>query len=155
MSDPPTELGPAAAGVTLVVRRTINAPAARLFDAWTEPAQLLAWWGPAGVECSAAEVDLRVGGLYRIANRFPDGTVLWISGEFERIERPHTLIYTWRIGAPTGPAERVTVRFEPQGTATEVLITHERIPDPALRERHAQGWNGCLDGLVDFLSARA
>jgi uncharacterized protein YndB with AHSA1/START domain len=149
---PPTAV-PAA--TTLLVRRTIAATPARLFEAWTEPAQLLAWWGPAGVECTAAEVDLRVGGRFRLANRFPDGTVLWISGEFERIEPPHTLVYTWRVGAATGPAERVTVRFEPHASGTEVLITHERIPNQSLRERHAQGWSGCLDGLVEYLGARA
>jgi uncharacterized protein YndB with AHSA1/START domain len=72
--------------ITLVVRKTIRATRERLFDAWTQPIQLRQWWGPEDVECLDAEVDLRVGGRYRIANRFPDGRVVWITGEFELIE---------------------------------------------------------------------
>jgi len=57
--------------LTLVVRRTIGASPERVFDAWTKPERLRLWWGPRGVTCTAAEVDLRVGGRYRIANQFP------------------------------------------------------------------------------------
>jgi hypothetical protein len=52
-----------------------------------------------------------------------------------------------------GDAERVTVRFEERGGATEVIVTHERIPNGALRDQHASGWKGCLDGLAEFVSA--
>jgi uncharacterized protein YndB with AHSA1/START domain len=62
--------------LSLIVRRTIAATPARLFDAWTTPELLTQWWGPANVTCPAAEVDLRVGGQYRIANQMPDGSVL-------------------------------------------------------------------------------
>jgi uncharacterized protein YndB with AHSA1/START domain len=50
-------------------------------------------WGPEGVSCIAAEVDLRVGGRYRIANKFPDGRVFWIVGELQIIE-PHIALPT-------------------------------------------------------------
>jgi len=136
----------------LVVRKTIQAPPERLFQAWTEPAQLREWWGPEGVACIGAEVDLRVGGRYRIGNQLPDGTTLWIGGEFEVIERPRLLIYTWPLeGAPS--SERVTVRFEPRGAATEVIVTHEGIRNEALRRQHQMGWYGCLDGLAEYLKA--
>src|SRR5947209_2161229 len=81
---------------------TVRAPVERVFAAWTQPARLQEWWGPEPITCPEAEVDLRVGGHYRIANRYADGTIVWISGEFERIEAPHTLVYTWSL-AP-GPA---------------------------------------------------
>jgi uncharacterized protein YndB with AHSA1/START domain len=112
------------------------------------------WWGPQSVECIDAHVDLRVGGTYRIANQFPDGKILWISGEFEAIARPHRLVYTWRVGAAAGPGERVTVTFEPRGAETEVVVVHERIATPAMRDMHEQGWLGCLDGLVEYLERR-
>src|SRR5215469_7586086 len=79
----------------LVTRKTIRATAQRLFQAWTQPMHLRKWWGPAGIKCIDAVVDLRVGGSYRIGNRLPDGKCLWISGKFEVIEQPHRLIYTW------------------------------------------------------------
>ena len=113
-------------GVTLVTRRTIRAGAKRLFDAWTQPEQLVAWWGPRPVTCRDAEIDLRVGGRYRIVNALPDGTALAIEGTFELIEPARKLVYTWRAGEDQ--ASRVTVRFEPRGPATEVTVIHEYIP---------------------------
>ena len=137
----------------LVVRRSIRASPERIFDAWTQPRHLKQWWGPESVECIDAEVDLRVGGRYRIANQFPDGTILWINGMFEAIERPYKLVYTWRVGDAEAPAERVTVTFEARGEETEVVVAHERIPTEAARVMHERGWVGCLDGLVDYLGA--
>jgi len=134
-----------------VVRRTIQATAEELFAAWTQPEHLKKWWGPRPVTCVDAEIDLRVGGSYRIGNLLPDGTVLWIVGEFEIVERPHKLVYSWRAGS-SNDSERVTVQFEPQGEATEVIVTHERIPDSSTREQHLAGWDGCLDGLAGYLS---
>src|SRR5215471_14892646 len=68
--------------LSLVVRRTIRASAERLFALWTSREHLERWWGPPGVVCTSAEIDLRVGGRYRIANRLPDGRTLSIVGEF-------------------------------------------------------------------------
>jgi uncharacterized protein YndB with AHSA1/START domain len=135
----------------LIVRRSIRASPERIFDAWTQPQHLKQWWGPKSVECIAAEVDLRVGGRYRIANQFPDGKILWISGEFEAIERPRKLVYTWQVGAQAAGTERVTITFEARGEETEVIVAHERIATDAMRDMHQQGWVGCLDGLVDYL----
>jgi uncharacterized protein YndB with AHSA1/START domain len=134
----------------LVIRRSIRATPAVLFAAWTQPSQLVEWWGPAGVECVDAQVDLRVGGAYRIANRFPDGRVVWISGEFESIEAPYALVYTWQVEPSAGAPERVTVRFDARGDATDVVIQHERIADPEARRGHEAGWEGCLDGLAAY-----
>ncbi len=137
--------------IDLVVRRTIRATPQRLFEAWTRPEQLVRWWGPAPVECAGAEVDLRVGGRYRIGNRLPDGQVLWISGEFEEVTPPKRLVYTWQLGPRAGDPERVTVRFEAREGATEVIIVHQRILDEAARSDHERGWYGCLDGLEGYL----
>ena len=142
---------PAVGTVALVLRRLIRATPERLFEAWTEPTQLQSWWGPEGVTCERAEVDLRVGGRYRIGNAFPDGSVVVLMGEFEVIERPNRLTYTWRIDGSAGDSERVTVRFEPRDGATEVIVTHERIPDEMMRDQHRRGWEGCLEGLVRFV----
>jgi uncharacterized protein YndB with AHSA1/START domain len=148
--------------LALVVRRTIRASPERLFAAWTEPAQLRLWWGPAHVACPAAEVDLRVGGRYRLANQFADGSIWWIAGTFETVEPPRLLIYSWELSAgdlapggmppPVQAAERVTIRFEPHGDTTEVVVIHERIADEPSRVSHEQGWFGCLDGLIEYLA---
>jgi uncharacterized protein YndB with AHSA1/START domain len=139
---------------TLVIRRRIDAVAERVFDAWTRPEHLRHWWGPEGVRCPEASVDLRPGGAYRIANEFEDGRVLWISGEFEVVEPPRKLVYSWRLEPWRGEPERVTVSFEPMGDATEVVVTHERISDAKVREEHEAGWQGCLAGLEKYLASK-
>lgn len=140
------------ATITLEVRRTIYAPAEQVFAAWTQAAHLKKWWGPRPVTCIDAEIDLRVGGRYRIANQFPDGKLLWIFGQFEVVDAPSKLVYTWCVDPQSQVSERVTVRFDARGEATEVIVTHERIPNTATRDRHQQGWEGCLDGLVNYMN---
>jgi uncharacterized protein YndB with AHSA1/START domain len=135
----------------LRIRRVIAARAERIFDAWTKPELLVQWWGPAGVRCIAAEVDLRSGGAYRIGNQLPDGAVLWISGEFELVDSPHRLVYSWRVGEEL--ESRVTVTFTAIAEgSTEVVIHHERVPSVVVRDDHERGWNGCLDGLARWIA---
>ncbi len=131
----------------LTIRRVIAAPRDRVFAAWTTPDLLRQWWGPAGVQCVAAEIDLRTDGTYRIGNQLPDGEVVWISGEFELVDRPHRLVFSWRLGDE--PVSRVSVTFAAvTPETTEVVVHHQRIHTPAARDGHEQGWLGCLDGLV-------
>ena len=139
--------------LTLLVRRTIKATPERLFAAWTTPSQFVLWWGPEGVDCPGVEMDLRVGGAYRIGNRLPDGAVVWIAGTFERIAPPDELVFSWRMEHIEAPAERVTVRFEARGAGTEVVVFHERLRSEETRADHKAGWIGCLAGLADFLEA--
>lgn len=137
--------------VSLVVRRRIRASAARLFAAWTLPEQVERWWGPQSVTCIGADIDLRVGGRYRIAHRMPDGAVIHIGGVFRRIEPPRRLVYTWQREPGSGVDEEVTVRFEPVDGGTEVVVVHERIADQQTRDMHQAGWAGCLNGLEAFV----
>ena len=107
---------------SLRIARFVPAPPARVFDAWTKPADLQKWWGPKGVRCLSAEFDLRVGGRYKIANELPDGTVIWIAGVFEEIDRPHRLVYTWTVTPGPDAVERVTVWFDPHADGTNLRI---------------------------------
>ena len=139
---------------SLIIRRQIRAPAARLFDAWTRPEQLKAWWGPRSVTCVGAQIDLRVGGGYRISHQVADGSALSISGTFQQIDPPRRLIYTWRREPGPSAFELVTVSFEPVGGATNVTVLHERIFDADARRTHDQGWKECLEAL-DVFAVRA
>ena len=134
------------------VRRVIRAPVERIFAAWTQPVQLRTWWGPRGVRCVDASVDLRVGGAYRIVNELPDGSRITIFGEFTLVSPPRLLSYTWSTDLYDPSREQVTVRLEPQGASTKIVIIHERITYPSAREQHEHGWEGCLDGLREYLA---
>jgi len=70
--------------------------------------------------------------------------VQWAIGAFEERSPPHKLVYTWRLDPPAeARRERVTVRFEPRGEDTEVIVVHERIVDEP-RAMHEHGWLRCL-----------
>lgn len=137
---------------SLKVERIVPASPDHVFQAWTDAEILKKWWGPKDVKCLSARIDLRVGGQYRIANELPDRTVLWISGEFEVIDRPHLLVYTWIVENTSPNIERVRIRFEPIALGTKVVLTHELIATKAISEQHRHGWIGCLDGLVKYLA---
>jgi uncharacterized protein YndB with AHSA1/START domain len=100
------------------------------------------------VRCTHAEVDARVGGRYRIDNALPDGRTISISGEFLDVVPPSRLVFTWKTDPGSGLEERVTVRFEPRGGETEVIVIHERIAHEQKRDEHRYGWDGCLNGLA-------
>lgn len=135
--------------------RIVRAPRKKVFDAWTEARQIEKWWGPGPVTCPAAGVDLKPGGHYFIENLAPDGTRTVFRGEFELVDVPNKLVYSWFINAePTGAnGSRVTVEFRDHPDGTEILLRHERLPTPEVIAMHLEGWEGCLDGLEDYLAA--
>jgi len=136
-------------GTTLQLRRIIAAPREAVFDAWTEPELLRQWFGPPGGSAPRADMDVRVGGEYRIEMRTDAGTC-HVYGTYLEVERPARLVYTfcWE-GLPVAIADtQVTVELHVRGAATEVVLTHQRQPNAAAREFHAWGWSHCLTGLV-------
>jgi uncharacterized protein YndB with AHSA1/START domain len=146
------EGGPAGIGVEL--RRRFRADPERVFRAWTEPAVLRRWWCPPGWVAGEIDVDLRVGGCYRIAmTRAEGGEPVAVGGEFLDVAAPRRLVYTWRWenAFPEMPETRVTVEFEGSGGETLLTIRHDNFADIATRHQHRSGWIAAcnrLDRLV-------
>lgn len=140
--------------LSLSLRRTFAAPRERVFAAWTDPAQLAQWFGPVGYQAEVLEVDLRVGGRYRIGFR-PESaseTESHVSGEFLEVTPPARLRYTWVWEEQEGfPNTIVTVEFHDKGNETEVALSHERFPNAEECERHRQGWTSTLTKLPQLL----
>lgn len=57
----------------LVVTRTFNGPARIVYEAWTKPELFKRWWVPqsSGMTMLSCEMDVRVGGTYRLVFRHP------------------------------------------------------------------------------------
>jgi len=79
----------------LSIQKRINAPPDVVFDAWTDAEKMKNWWRLKEATCPTVEIDLKVGGKYRIANLLPDGRTIWITGTYQTIVRPEHLVYTW------------------------------------------------------------
>jgi uncharacterized protein YndB with AHSA1/START domain len=117
----------------LVVIRSFNGPAHRLFDAWTKPELLKRWWAPKarGVTLFECESDLRVGGAYRYAfGRDPSDPEVF-TGRYIEIDRPVRLVLTQVYERMRGAGEAVvTVSFEEIDGATRLTL-HQRFPNKA------------------------
>ena len=151
----------------LQVRRTFQAPRDRVFRAWLEPELLRRWLtGPNG-SSPHAEVDARVGGEFRIAMTSRAGRLLAVLpgresacvhmiGRYLEIVPPERLVFT--VGWEDLPfvqmdrdASTVTVEFHERGEHTEIVLTHERLPDRPVRAFHSIGWRGSLRNLDRLL----
>ena len=133
------------ASAAVVVRRTIAAPAEDIFDAFLDPEALAIWMRPGTIKSTVARVEARVGGQYEIIMQGESGP-LPHRGEYRVIDRPKRLVFTWQ-SQHTGPAETlVTVDFLRTGKSTEVVVTHEKLPEAA-RDAHRRGWTGGLENL--------
>ena len=139
---------------TFHLKRTFAAPREKVFRAWTDPEELKKWWGPEGYATPSAQVDLRVGGRYRLGmKKLPDGEVFYLSGTYREVRPLEKLVYTWSWEAePEFGETLVTVEFRAMGNSTEVVLTHELFPNEKARQDHDKGWNSCLDRLARWLS---
>ena len=140
---------------TLQISRVYQATREKLFRAWTNPETLKKWWGPEGCTPSRVELDLRVGGLYRIGTcKTEAGEEIFVNGEFREITPPERLVFTWNWEPPGMEIEQtlVTVEFRNHSKGTELTLTHERFPDEKTRDMHGFGWNSGFDCLEKFLA---
>jgi uncharacterized protein YndB with AHSA1/START domain len=139
---------------SLLISRTYPASVERVFKAWTDANQLGQWFAPSDDYTTKASVDLRVGHEYHIAIAHKGGNVHNVIGTYRVIDPPRKLVYTWRWDGASADT-LVTVDFAPEGEATKVTITHEQFTNTEDRDKHNEGWNGCLNRLQRTLTTVA
>ncbi len=133
----------------LSIQKSVAAPPAAVFDAWTDAQQMKSWWGLKEAFCPRVEIDLRVGGAYCIENELPDGRTVLITGIYQIITRPKRLVYTWSVNG--GADELVDVTIEPDGTGSKVTIVHTMLPDSETHKGHMRGWRNSLAQLKTYV----
>jgi uncharacterized protein YndB with AHSA1/START domain len=134
----------------IVSEINIAAPPERVFEALTDPKQLVQWWGQKGMYwCNEFQSDLRTGGKLRIAGVDGQGQKFEVTGEYLEIERPRLLAYTW-VASWTGDV-KTKVRWELEATkeGTLVRIRHSGM---AAHPEIAQSYRGWPQ-LLAFLKA--
>ena len=141
---------------TLQLRRVFSAPREKVFKAWTDPEQMKKWIIPQnGFSVPNAEVDLRVGGKYRIEMLSPEGVCHTAVGRYREIVILKKLVFTWFWeNRPDEGETLVTIEFYEQGNSTEVVLTHELFQNEAVRDAHNKGWSGALGQLARFLEEK-
>lgn len=133
------------ASAAVVVRRTIPASAEVLFDAFLDPNALAEWMRPGAIRSTIATVEPHVGGRYEVLMQGESGTIPH-RGVYRLLDRPKRLVFTWN-SPHSGPNETlVTVDFVKVAKGTEVVVTHELLPEDA-RPSHSRGWTSGLEHL--------
>jgi uncharacterized protein YndB with AHSA1/START domain len=149
-------------GFTL--RRILNAPRDLVFQAWTDPAHLQWFFNPSTPRPSEPiEVDLRVGGAWRVKMVINDNLQYFTGGVYREIVPGEKLVFTWGAldGWPEIDSERpddcpvVTVTLNDIGEKTEMIFQvalSEQMSDERVREWLAtgmrDGWSETIDRLV-------
>jgi uncharacterized protein YndB with AHSA1/START domain len=137
---------------SLTLKRRLNAPPAKVYAAWTDPAKLAGWFGPKEIETVHAETDVRLGGRFRIVAHASSGEVHEVSGVYREVAPNEKLVFTWAWRSTPERESLVTVLLKPDGDGTLLTLIHEQFFDELARDRHRSGWTGALDKLEKFVA---
>ena len=132
---------------SLTLKRRLNAPPEKVYAAWTDPAQIVKWFGPDSGKVTNAELDVRVGGRYAIGFHTNDGEEHNVGGVYREVVKNEKLQFTWAWRTMPERESLVTVLIKPDGDGAILTLIHEQFFDEPARDRHQSGWTGALDKL--------
>ncbi|MCA9678548.1 MAG: SRPBCC family protein, partial [Myxococcales bacterium] len=109
----------------MVITRTFDAPARLVFEAWTKADLFQRWWLPAsaGLKLLSCQMDVRVGGGYRLEFDVGAPEPMAFFGRYLEVTPPSRLVWTNDEGGEDGAV--TTVTLEEQDGKT-LLVMHER-----------------------------
>ena len=136
----------------LKIRRVYKAPVSAVYAAWVDPEQMKQWMGPTDDFRTVVTMDVRIGGRYRIVMTSPDGQEHRVGGIYREVVPNSKLVYTWAWESTPERESVVTVEFNAVESGTEMLLTHDRFADQEARNKHLDGWTGCLARLDRLLA---
>jgi uncharacterized protein YndB with AHSA1/START domain len=135
--------------------RVLPAPRSRVYAMCAEPEQIARWFGPKGFAAREVEVDLRVGGSYRLMMQPPTGEPFGITGEYREIDPTVRLVFTFRYDEPD-PDDRdttVSISLRELDDATELTLDQGVFATEARRALHEQGWTDSIDRMHGLITA--
>jgi len=134
----------------VVVTRTVNAPARLVFEAWTTAELFRRWWVPKsyGQTLLSCDMDVRVGGQYRLVFPYEDSTMEFF-GTYVEVT-PHSRL-VWTNDEGDNGKTITTVTFEEKAGKT-LLVVHDVYPSEEAVETGSTGaLPEALDQLDDLL----
>jgi uncharacterized protein YndB with AHSA1/START domain len=137
------------AELSVTFQRTLDASPDDVFDAWTQPEQIAAWWDPTGAPLVRCEIDLRPGGAFTFVN---DGHGPPFTGVYRTIDRPAKIVFE-AMGA------NGSVEITASGALTTMRVTIRCASRDHLEQLVKLGVQDgtarTLDNLVARLGARS
>lgn len=131
---------------TVRFHRVLKAPPERVYRAFTSADALVKWIPPHGFTCTVHQLDVRVGGGFRMAfTNFTTGQSHSFGGEYLELVPDALLRYVDRFDDPGLPGEmQVSITLRPVSCGTELQIVQEGIPDVIPVEMCTLGWQESL-----------
>jgi len=139
---------------SLTLKRRFNASPEKVYAAWADPQKLVQWFGPGQVEEGSvkADIDLRVGGRYRISFN-AKGTYNEVGGVYREVVPNERLVFSWAWHSTPERESLVTVSINPEGSGTLLTFLHEQFADATARDNHERGWTELLGKLESYLES--
>lgn len=138
---------------TVLATVEIAAPIERVFQALTDPRELMTWWGSGDTyRAHTWTADLRVGGRWKADGKNVDGRPYSVFGEYLEISPPRRLVHSWAHdwdGAH--PATKVTYTLDPIPSGARLTVRHEGFVQPQACDSHSRGWKRVLDWLSAYV----
>jgi uncharacterized protein YndB with AHSA1/START domain len=139
---------------SLSITRRLGARPEKVYVAWTEPENLVQWFGPANVKPGSvrAELDVRAGGRYRISFSGNDGEYHEVGGVYREVVPNERLVFSWAWHSMPERESLVTVSLRPDGAGTLLIFRHEQFFDETARDNHERGWTELFAKLEEFVA---
>jgi len=138
---------------SLTLKRHYPVAPEKVWRAWTDPQALKHWFGPGGSQhVSVADIDLRVGGRFRLVFGGADGKEHEAAGVYKVVQPHRKLVFTWSWPRTTPDRiSQVIILLRPEGGGTDMEFRHEQFFDEAARDGHNRGWTETFVKLGQFL----
>lgn len=147
-----------AAGPELEITRDFDAPVGLVWKAWTDPAALAEWWGPAGTEIYVKQFDLKPGGIFHYGMKDPNGQEIWGRFVYREVSPTTRLVFINSFSDANGglttnpwiagwPLEIVnTLTLEDRGGKTHLTIHGAPINASAEERKNFEGGRAGMKG---------
>lgn len=138
----------------VIVESLFSSSAERLFLAWTQPEEIVQWFGPEGLNLLSAKLDLRVNGQWEFIYPEVEGVQDIMTGRYLDIIQDARLVFTWQhvrkrsAASRSSPESLVTVQFEQLDQGSRLRLRHERVSREDARLGVSRGWSGSFVRLA-------
>jgi uncharacterized protein YndB with AHSA1/START domain len=146
----------------IIAEIDISATPNRVFEALTNPAQLVRWFNDASCPVKFWQMDVRQGGSYRYETEKGTHPVngvdeFRIRGEITEIDPPRLLVYTWIANWHRDKVLKTIVRWDltPTASGTHVKVTHSGLAqEPEASADYSGGWVSVVEKLKQFTEGK-
>ncbi len=135
------------------LHRVIKASPEKVYRAFTEALAIASWLPPYGFLCTVHEMDVQVGGKFRMSfQNFTTGNGHSFGGEYLELKPNEFIKYVDRFDDPNLPGEITTSIWLKKNLAgTELKVLQENIPAAIPADMCYLGWQESLDKLIKLV----